>query len=315
MGGDGLSDRHHRHAFGHWNSHPPAGPATALLPGRCGFRRRLARHCSLPKLAERGTAVGPLAAGALLTSCGWRPVFVINVPLALMLLLLLGWGLPPRRIDRHRSPPIASLSGQGRRLLGRLVAHGCVAAVMMATLVVGPFYLEHQGLEPARVGVIVAVGPFVSMLSGPPAGRLVDRFGAASMTLWSLGGLLVGCVARQQRAHPPCGALRTCGVVGPTNAVAQPGPHGRSLTDGRHLRTCIGADPGRRSCACRQRRTTRHLRTWCHLTSLWRNPRPVDGGPAVTVARKRRQPTSATNDGPDRPRTEDARACSPSPRA
>jgi MFS family permease len=71
-----------------------------------------------------------------------------------------------------------------------------VATVMMATLVVGPFYLARGlGLDAARVGLVVAVGPLVAALSGLPAGRLVDRFGVQRMSIVGLSGIAAGCVA------------------------------------------------------------------------------------------------------------------------
>ncbi|MES2340483.1 MAG: MFS transporter [Pseudomonadota bacterium] len=71
-----------------------------------------------------------------------------------------------------------------------------VATVMMATLVVGPFYLTGAlRLDAARVGLVMTVGPLVAALSGAPAGRLADRFGAPVMTLAGLTGLAGGLLA------------------------------------------------------------------------------------------------------------------------
>ena len=54
-----------------------------------------------------------------------------------------------------------------------------VSTVMMATLVVGPFYLSRAlGLATALVGLVLSVGPLVAALTGVPAGRIADRFGA-----------------------------------------------------------------------------------------------------------------------------------------
>jgi len=53
-----------------------------------------------------------------------------------------------------------------------------VSAVMMTTLVVGPFFLAYAlGLNPALVGLTMAVGPVISALIGVPAGKLTDRLG------------------------------------------------------------------------------------------------------------------------------------------
>jgi MFS family permease len=66
----------------------------------------------------------------------------------------------------------------------------------MATLVVGPFYLSGAlGLDPARVGLVLSVGPVVTALAGVPAGRIADRFGARRLTIVGLIGIAAGCVA------------------------------------------------------------------------------------------------------------------------
>jgi MFS family permease len=71
-----------------------------------------------------------------------------------------------------------------------------VSAVMMATLVVGPFYLSRAlGLDAARVGLVLSIGPLVAALTGVPAGRVADRFGAQRMTVIGLGGIAAGCFA------------------------------------------------------------------------------------------------------------------------
>jgi MFS family permease len=71
-----------------------------------------------------------------------------------------------------------------------------VSTVMMSTLVVGPFYLSSAlGLEAALVGLVLSVGPLVAALTGVPAGRIVDRFGARRMTVAGLLGIAAGCLA------------------------------------------------------------------------------------------------------------------------
>lgn len=68
-----------------------------------------------------------------------------------------------------------------------------VVTVMMATLVVGPFYLSYAlGLKSALVGLVLSVGPLIAALSGIPAGRIVDRLGTQRMTVLGLSGMAGG---------------------------------------------------------------------------------------------------------------------------
>lgn len=69
-----------------------------------------------------------------------------------------------------------------------------VTTVVMATLVVGPFYLAGGlALNAAQVGLVMASGPLVAALVGVPAGRIVDLWGAGRMTLAGLSAMATGC--------------------------------------------------------------------------------------------------------------------------
>ena len=51
--------------------------------------------------------------------------------------------------------------------------------IVMATLVVGPFYLLGAlHLRAEFAGLLLSVGPLIVALVGVPAGRLADRHGA-----------------------------------------------------------------------------------------------------------------------------------------
>jgi len=68
-----------------------------------------------------------------------------------------------------------------------------VTSVVMATLVVGPFYLSGAlGLDAARVGLVMSTGPIAAALVGVPAGRIVDRFGSHRTTTAGLIGMAAG---------------------------------------------------------------------------------------------------------------------------
>ena len=60
-----------------------------------------------------------------------------------------------------------------------LAMSALVSAVIMATFVVGPFYLSRGlGLEPTWMGLAMAVAPAVAAMAGVPAGYLTDRLGS-----------------------------------------------------------------------------------------------------------------------------------------
>ncbi|WP_322097131.1 MFS transporter [Pelagibius sp. Alg239-R121] len=77
-----------------------------------------------------------------------------------------------------------------------LVMNTLVSTVMMATLVVGPFFLSHAlGLKEALVGFVMSIGPIISALSGVPSGRIVDRLGAPPIIVVGLMAMAVGSFA------------------------------------------------------------------------------------------------------------------------
>lgn len=97
-----------------------------------------------------------------------------------------------------------------------LATSALVSTVMMATLVVGPFYLGGGlGLDPARVGLLLAVGPLAAALCGVPAGRFVDRHGARRTTRIGLAVAGAGCllVSLLPAALGPAGYLAPIVVV------------------------------------------------------------------------------------------------------
>ena len=146
----------------------------------------------LGTVSALGTALGPSLGGLLLPVTGWRGIFAVQVPLALIALLLVAILLPTDAPKPKAKTP-SLLSVMDRRLLPNLVINVLVAAVMMTTLVVGPFFLALSlGLNPASVGLVMTVGPVISILGGVPAGRLVDGWGSGRVLRLGLGLLFLG---------------------------------------------------------------------------------------------------------------------------
>jgi len=118
-------------------------------------------------------------------------------PFNIVLLLAAGSGLGLFGLAETRaaSPLIRLAMFRDPALSASLAMNALVSTVMMATLVVGPFYLSRAlGFDEALVGVIMSIGPMMSALSGVLAGRMVDRLSAPFMiivglTKWRLAHL------------------------------------------------------------------------------------------------------------------------------
>lgn len=132
-----------------------------------------------------------LAAYALAMTVGRGSFGPLNM--ALMSAAVLGVGLFVLAEGRAPSPLIRLAMLRNPALSASLTMSTLVSVVMMATLVVGPFYLSRAlGLDAIVVGLVLSVGPLVAALTGVPAGRLVDRFGVERMTIVGLIGMSAG---------------------------------------------------------------------------------------------------------------------------
>ena len=135
--------------------------------------------------------VTTLAAYALAMTIGRGSFGQLNI--ALLLLALLGVGLFVLIESRTEAPLIRMATFQNSVVSAGFAMSALVTTVMMATLVVGPFYLSGAlGLDPSHVGLVMSSGPIIAALTGAPAGRLVDRLGASWMGIAGLTGMVSG---------------------------------------------------------------------------------------------------------------------------
>ena len=133
-----------------------------------------------------------LAAYALAMTTGRGRFGSLNV--ALLVAAVVGIGLFLFAEAKAASPLIRMTMFRGPVLSASLTMITLVSSVMMATLVVGPFYLSRAlGLEAALVGLVLSVGPLVAAVTGVPAGRIVDRLGVHRVTVVGLGCVAAGC--------------------------------------------------------------------------------------------------------------------------
>jgi MFS family permease len=132
-----------------------------------------------------------LAAYALAMTMGRGSFGLLNV--ALLLAAVVGVRLLGLAEANVASPLIQMALFRNPLLSAGFAMSTLVTTVVMATLVVGPFYLSGAlALDAARVGLVMSSGPIVAALTGVLAGRIVDRFGAYGMTITGLIGMAAG---------------------------------------------------------------------------------------------------------------------------
>lgn len=186
-----------------------AGPSLGgVLIGAFGWRAAFVvlALCSLGLLALAVSCLPQTKASARAARIDWAGYFWLSVMLlcfALLttgarvgdfapswLLLALGfaacWAFIRTELAcAHPLVPVVLI--RGRAVASSLAINLLVGAIMMSTLVVGPFFLSFGlGLSEAQTGLVMAVGPLAAAISGVPAGRLTDRYGANKTLLIGL---------------------------------------------------------------------------------------------------------------------------------
>jgi EmrB/QacA subfamily drug resistance transporter len=173
----------------------PLGILALLLARHSLPADRPAARAGRPEFDNVGTVLLglTLAAYALAMTMGRGHFGALN--LGLLLAAVIGAALFIRAERTAATPLIRMAMLRDPALRGGLGTSALVSTVVMATLVVGPFYLTRAlGLDAALVGVVMSVGPLVAALTAAPAGRVVDRLGALRVTVTGLVGMAAGSI-------------------------------------------------------------------------------------------------------------------------
>ena len=132
-----------------------------------------------------------LAAYALAMTLGSGHFGELNA--ALLLVAGLGLLLFIRSQTRSVAPLIMLSMFRDPVLTTGFAMSSLVTTVVMATLVVGPFYLTGAlAWDATQIGLAMASGPLVAALVGVPAGYIVDRLGAYRVTWVGLSAMATG---------------------------------------------------------------------------------------------------------------------------
>jgi MFS family permease len=142
-----------------------------------------------------GTMIGPTVGALLIGAGGWRAIFLINVPLAVLVYFAVhaATTAPPASVVETRAGTTltqwqpAFIAGLGMNLL--------ISSVMISTLMLAPFVLSRTyGLTIHAVGLAMAAGPLATVLAALVAGRAAARIDSRIVTLAGLAGFTLGAL-------------------------------------------------------------------------------------------------------------------------
>lgn len=173
----------------------PLGILTFVLAYRCLPVDRQSPKVNKPRFDTMGTLLLALtlAAYAFAMTLGRGNFGMLNNTLLLSSVFCAGLFV---YVETKAISPLIQLTLFRNPVISAgFVMSALVTTVVMATLVVGPFYLSGAlGLDAAGVGLVMSSGPIVAALTGAPAGRLVDRFGAHFMGIVGLIAMALGAI-------------------------------------------------------------------------------------------------------------------------
>lgn len=155
----------------------------------------------LATMSAVGTATGPLIGGFLIAEFGWRTIFSAMTALGIFTLLLVFKFVQLGESSSHSKQQGNFLDSaksfySNSSFRVHLFSNFAVSAVMVSTLIIGPFYLTHAlHLDPRHMGLVMSAGPITSILAGTVAGYAVDRFGDRLIMKFGFMQSLVGTIS------------------------------------------------------------------------------------------------------------------------
>lgn len=164
-------------------------------------RRMLGRGMGFNSTVVSVSSVaGPTLAAALLSFADWSILFAVNIPFAL-LAIILGIKYLPQNPTLRKSFTLPF--DLFKIPIFRLSAFTSILSFVaqMSTMVAMPFILQRQfGYSTLEVGAIITAWPIVNLFTTPVAGFLVDRYHAGVL---GCIGLVVLCVGMGSLALLP----------------------------------------------------------------------------------------------------------------
>ena len=152
--------------------------ALDLLPQSAGGDRGAARSWAAAGIA--GAALGPALGGLLTQVFSWQAIFIVQVPMALVPAVVIGFNCERSPVPPAGRPHLAANAALA------LLSAGLTAALFLIVLLL----IEGWRLSPIAAAAVVSVLPAAAILAGPHERRLgTARVRATAGTLVGAGGL------------------------------------------------------------------------------------------------------------------------------
>jgi MFS family permease len=165
----------------------------ALLIGHALFPKDMATSRQKSGFDGAGAVLLALTLGAATVALTFAPRLHPVQLLAVAALACLGLAAFVSHQARTPAPLLRLDLMRDNRLSSGLISLALVSSIVMATLVVGPFYLSGVlDLGAFETGLVMSVGPVVAAVTGAPAGWLIDRVGPFPVILAGLAALTGG---------------------------------------------------------------------------------------------------------------------------
>jgi MFS family permease len=134
-----------------------------------------------------GTMIGPTAGAFLIALGGWRAIFALNVPLAIVVYVILRFTTKPLPAGQRSAETPAAGWRMPRVLKVSLAANFLVNMMMVSTLILAPFVLARAFLLSIHAtGLVMGIGPLMTVLFALLAGRFADKLDAGAVTVIGL---------------------------------------------------------------------------------------------------------------------------------
>ncbi len=145
-----------------------------------------------------GLTFGPTLGGLIVSSLGWRWIFLFNVPIS-VLVTAMGWSLLPRGVPASKGPFGGLALFRSRTFSATVLAAMATYVTLFIGILLLPFYLEEGlGLSPVETGMLLSVQPLVMALVTTPAGWLSDRIGSRGLATLGMVLLAAGMFGLSQ---------------------------------------------------------------------------------------------------------------------